>query len=61
MFAGAPGWADVAMDKEQQQREEARDRVEDMPAETAAGNADRRGPSMEDPQQWEDEHPGPTQ
>jgi hypothetical protein len=42
-------------------REQARERVEGMPAETALGHADPQGPSDEDPEQWEAEHPSPVQ
>ena len=41
---------------DQDLRDEAKQRMEEMPAETAAGNADPAGGSDEDPKEYEEQH-----
>jgi hypothetical protein len=48
-------------DKDEHLREQARDYIADLPAETALGNADPQGPHDESPKRWETEHGKPTQ
>jgi hypothetical protein len=48
-------------DKDEHLREQAREYIADLPAETALGNADPQGPHDESPKQWETEHGKPTQ
>jgi hypothetical protein len=51
----------IGGDKDEHLREQAREYIADLPAETALGNADPQGPQDESPKQWETEHGKPTQ